>query len=261
MPAMEIHFIGSETPDNFSGGLCDEYRLSAIGSLSELAAAARTISANHPGCRALFTLDDRHQARYTSGHAANNLDLADACEEELAALPAECFEDGEYLGYLCTKAEFGICLRNFRAAVAPATFEGACAHGLALDEQALQEWLDYQQHPVTLLDQPVSALVVPVEQSYDTLAAFPNGYFTSDLDPAQNHAVARQLAQNHGYELMGVGASYLGFWRAQAADAALAQALAQDLCALYNVADRPRMAAVFAEAIIGRAHVWLRYTE
>lgn len=261
MPAMDIQFIGSETPDNFSGGLCDEYRISAIGSLNELSAAARTINANHPGCRVLFTLDDRHQARYTSGHAANTLDLGNACEQELAALPPECFENGEYLGYLCTKAEFGICLRNFRAVVAPATFEGACAHGLTLDEQAVQEWLDYQQHPLTLLDQPVSALVVPVEQSHDALAAFPNGYFTSDLDPAQNHAVARRLAQNHGYELMGVGASYLGFWRAEAADAVVAQALAQDFCALYNVAERSRMAAVFAEAIVGRDYVWLRYTE
>jgi len=260
---MDIEFRGNDQRDNPSGGLCDEYHVSGIASFTELNDTYHTLTAKHPGCRPLFTLDDRHQARYTSGHARNNLALDTATDEEIAALPAECFEDGEYLGYLSSKPEFGICLRNFLALVAPVTFADACAHGLVLDEPALQEWEDYQARPLALLDQPMSALIVPVTQGCDALAAFPNGYFTSDLDPAQNYAVARHLALAQGYELIGVGAAYLGFLRAEPASSQVAQAVAQDLCALYNVADEQceALAAVFAGAIDGREYLWVRYVE
>ncbi|MGC5698567.1 hypothetical protein J4P02_00015 [Pseudomonas sp. NFXW11] len=260
---MNIQFCANELPGNPSAGTCDEYRLSAISSLDQLLQAYHKIAAEHPGFRPLITLDDLAQARYTSGHARNNLGLDDATEQEIARLPAECFEDGEYLGYPTTKAEFEICLRNFTELVATSSFADACAHGLSLDQQALEEWREYQQNPVTLLDQPLSALLVPVEHACQALAAFPNGYFTSDLGPAQNYGVARHFAQAHGYELLGIGASYLGFFRAEPADLSVANAVAADFCALYHVADEHRQAVIstVVEAICNRTHLWLRYVE
>lgn len=112
---------------------------------------------------------------------------------------------GDYLGELSTKAEFAVCLHNFRKLTAAVSFADACAHGLTLDDEALQEWAGFQRDPVSLLDQPVSALVVPVAHAHDALAAFPNGYFSCDLGPALNSAVARHLHEVHGYALMGVG--------------------------------------------------------
>ena len=147
--------------------------------------------------------------------------------------------------------------------VAGSSFEDACAHGLTLDQPALQEWMDYQDNPVSLLDQPLSALLVPVEHACQALAAFPNGYFSCDLGPAQNYALARHFAQAHGYELMGVGASYLGFLRAAPADLHVANAVAKDFCALYNTPDENRQAVISAvvQAIRERTHLWLRYVE
>ncbi|AGL84635.1 hypothetical protein EDF83_3145 [Pseudomonas protegens] len=260
---MDIQFRGNAMPGNPAAGTCDEYSLSAISSLDELIDAYRKIAGDHPGFQPLLSLDDLPQARYTSGHARNNLGLDDASEQEIALLPAECFEQGEYLGYPTTKAEFAICLRNFTDLVAGSSFEDACAHGLTLDAPALREWVDYQQNPVSLLDQPLSALLVPVEQSYQALAAFPNGYFSCDLGPAQNFAVARHFAQAHGYELIGVGASYLGFLRAEPADLCVASAVASDFCALYNTPEEDRQAVVstVVEAVHGRTHLWLRYVE
>ncbi|WP_284185406.1 DUF4253 domain-containing protein [Pseudomonas rhodesiae] len=159
--------------------------------------------------------------------------------------------------------ESPICLRNFTRMVAGTSFEDACAHGLTLDEQALQEWIGYQNNPISLLEQPLSALLVPVQQSCQALAAFPNGYFTSDLDPAKNFAVARHFSEVHGYELMGVGASYIGFVRAEPPDISHANVVAKDFCALYNTSDedlQTRISAV-AQAISGRTHLWLRYVE
>lgn len=182
---MDIEFRGNGMRDNPSIGTCDEYGVSGITSFDDLTEARRKIAESHPGFKPLFSLDDLHQARYTSGHVRNNLGMDDASEQDIASLPPECFENGEYIGYPTTKAEFAICLRNFMNLVAATSFEDACAHGLTLDERARQEWIGYQSNPISLLDQPLSALLVPVQYSCQALAAFPNGYFTSDLDPAK----------------------------------------------------------------------------
>ena len=156
-----------------------------------------------------------------------------------------------------------MCAHGFARFAAHATFEQACAHGLSLDAQALADWTAYQDDPVSLLDQPVSALVVPVAYSYDAMAAFPNGYFTCDLGPDQNYAVARHFCREHGYELVGIGAAYLGLLRPAPPDAAQAAAIAGDFCALYNARGRAReaLAAAVIEGIAGRTHLWLRYIE
>lgn len=260
---MDIRFLGHSDPHNPSSGTCDEYSVSAITHFDELIEAHRTLAARHPGFLPLFSLDDLSQARYTSGHARHSIDLDQATPEDIARLPAQCFEKGEYLGYPTTKAEFAICLRNFTALASRSSFEDACAHGLTLDDEAIREWVAYQDDPVALLDPPLCALLVPVEHSSQALAAFPNGYFSGDLGPAQNHAVARHFTLRHGYELIGVGAAYLGFLRAEPADTAVADAVAEDFCALYNVSEENRqaLAPVFAQAISGRRHVWLRYVE
>ncbi|WP_256345014.1 hypothetical protein [Pseudomonas gingeri] len=260
---MDIRFCGNRMPGNPAEGTCDEYSLSEVSSMGDLVEAYRTIAANHPGFRPLLSLDDLSQARYTSGHARNSLGLDDATALDIAGLPPECFEHGEYIGYPTTKAEFALCFRNFTEMVATATFEEACAHGLTLDEHGLQEWVSYQENPVSLLDQPLSALLVPVEHSYQALAAFPNGYFTSDLGPAQNFAVARHFLLAHGYELMGVGASYLGFLRTAPPDLVTVNAVAADFCALYNTCHENRQSVALAviQAIVGRTYLWLRYVE
>ncbi|MGF6191761.1 DUF4253 domain-containing protein [Serratia sp. 2723] len=260
---MDIEFRGNGMSENPSVGTCDEYGVSGITSFDDLTEARRNIGASHPGFKPLFSLDDLHQARYTSWHVRNNLGMDDASEQDIAGLPPECFENGEYIGYPTTKAEFAICLRNFTNLVAATSFEDACAHGLTLDEPALQEWIGYQHNPISLLEQPLSALLVPVQHSCQALAAFPNGYFTSDLDPAKNFAVARHFSEAHGYELIGMGASYLGFMREVPSDTSVANAVAKDFCALYNTSDENLQARVskVAQAISGRTHLWLRYVE
>lgn len=260
---MDIEFRGNGMRDNPSIGTCDEYGVSGITRFDDLTEARRKIAESHPGFKPLFSLDDLHQARYTSGHARNNSGMDDASEQDIASLPPECFENGEYIGYPTTKAEFAICYRNFMNLVAATSFEDACAHGLTLDQQAMQEWIGYQSNPVSLLDQPLSALLVPVQHSCQALAAFPNGYFTSDLDPAKNFAVARHFSEAYGYELMGVGASYIGFIHAEPSDRCLANAVARDFCALYNTGDEDLQARIseVAQAISGRTYLWLRYVE
>ncbi|CRM42727.1 hypothetical protein [Pseudomonas sp. 52 E 6] len=75
--------------------------------------------------------------------------------------------------------------------------------------------------------------------------------------------LARHFSELHGYELMGVGASYIGFIRAEPPDISQADRVAKDFCALYNTGDEslPAQVRVATEAISGRRHLWLRYVE
>ncbi|MDO7900592.1 DUF4253 domain-containing protein [Pseudomonas sp. K1(2024)] len=260
---MIIQFLGNDSAHNPSSRTCDAYRLDGLTRMDELSAAGRKIAARHSGCTVLFSLDDLPQALYTSGHARLSSNLDAVSEADLGQLPPECFENGQYLGYTTTKAEFAPCLRILLRQAQALSFEALCAHGLTLDDAALEHWLAYQAKPLMLIDQPMLALAAPVEQPWQALAAFPNGYFESDLDPAQNCALARHLQQTHGYTLMGVGASYLGFTRAEAPDAAQAARVAADLCALYNVpAEQHEVRLdVLRAGIEGRSHLWVRYVE
>ncbi|WP_339420750.1 MULTISPECIES: hypothetical protein [unclassified Pseudomonas] len=99
---MDIQFCGNGTRDNPSIGTCDEYRVSGITSIDDLTGAYRKLADTHPGFKPLFSLDDLSQARYTSGHARNNLGMGDASAQDIIGLPPACFEMGEYIGYPTT---------------------------------------------------------------------------------------------------------------------------------------------------------------
>ncbi len=260
---MDVRFCGSDDDDNPARGLCDEYRLSDIASMAELRDFADRIEAERPGHRVLFSLDDVHQAIYTSGHATMKHGLDDTAGFDLSGLPDACFEDGEHRGYLTTTAEFPIRATNFARLVAGATFDDACRFDLTLDREALDDWFGFQDDPLTLPDRPVAALPVPADVPEDMLAAFPNGYFTCDLGPALNVAVARHFRKAHGYDLFGIGASWLGLWRRTPPSDAELDGITADFRALYHIDDaawrdlHPRVTT----AIAGRSHLWLRYSE
>ncbi|MBJ9975228.1 hypothetical protein IAE35_05555 [Pseudomonas sp. S75] len=259
---MNFEFLGNDSEHNPSSATCDAYWLDGLQHMADLTDAQRTLAARHPGCCILFSLDDLPQALYTSGHARMQSGIDEVRTEDLATLPASRFANGHFLGYT-GKAEFAPCLRNYLEQVSAVPFDEVCAHGLTLGDDGLSEWLTYQQAPFDLIDRLVLALVVPVEQPWQALVAFPNGYFEGDLQPTHNGALARHLQQTHGYALMGVGAAYLGFTRTQPLNASQAADVAADLCALYNVDpdQRPALRRTFSAALEDRSHLWVRYVE
>lgn len=211
----------------------------------------------------LLTLDDVPQACYTSGHAGMSLDLSESAGMDLSSLPESCFEDGEYLGYLNTPEEFFICQHNFQHAVKEASFEQACEKGLSLAEENVEEWRGYQCNPFSIFDFPIYAMLVPVQNRYDALCAFPNGYFTCDLSPMDNFAVAKRLQEKYDYFLMGVGASYLGFFRNTPLTQEQRSGLYKDLSMLYNIDDDDHQMfdTLFEQLTKPSSHLWLRYTD
>ena len=49
------------------------------------------------------------------------------------------------------------------------------------------------------------------DSSFEAAYAFPNGYFTCDLNPMENAFLSRLLSDEFGYNLIGVGTACLAF--------------------------------------------------
>ena len=255
--------FSEERPRLFSELLCDGFVVQNADRLADLVAKMRQIEAEHPGYRALVTLDNLNQACYTSGHGTMMHELDDCDGHDLSGLDPAAFEAGEHLGYLSTPSEFPIRLANLLARAEGMAFADACDL-LFWDGDPASDPVSINRQPdktLNLKDERLVVLqLVPVSRSADLIAALPNGYFMSDLNPMQNHALALHMSEQYGLELFGIGSRFLGFWAGAALEEARAEQLAADLLRLYSEAPADageQLAAVLA----GRNCVLLRYTE
>jgi hypothetical protein len=251
-------------PRTFTELLCDGVTAHNLASFADLLALHARLQQDRPDVRVLASLDNLGQAGYTSGHCieTHGLDAIDG--RDVSALPRDAFEDGEYLGFLTTRAAFPIRLENLMDAAAGVTIQAAAG---VLPWQTPGDSNDL----VTVNNDPEQALriagepevvfqFVPVKAAADALAAFPNGYFSSDLTPIQNLAVARRLEATYGLALFGVGSRFLGFRRGEPFGEAEAQALSDELVGLYEETP-PEAAGLLARVVSGRTWLLFRYTE
>ncbi len=217
--------------------LCDAYELNGALSAIDIVDFITSKSADHPKHKLLATLDWFGQASYTSIHAIHSYDLDEIEGHDISNLDPEAFEDGEHKGYFSTKSEFSIRLDNLKQKLA------------GIDIESLQgslRWKDLDQEidiaAVNInkeyeLDKASYVQIVPVMNSADAIAAFPNGYFSGDLSPMQNHTLAHYLSENFGYELFGIGASYLGFVRQDKLEGATLERMHALLSTLFDQPD------------------------
>jgi hypothetical protein len=243
--------------------ICDSFALTGVASFEQLMQAVDEYATKFPGHHMLVSLDDLGQAQYTSGHACHTHDLDDTQGHDLSALDPAAFENGEHRGYLSTPSEFFIRAANFEAKARGVDFAKACARGLTIDDDELAELVRIHEDPSEVLEQEAILWAVPLQDPALALCAFPNGYFTCDLDPFENHALARHLQTHYGYQLFGIGACCIGFRRAAPLDAQAAQALGQDIARLYNCSgDRAVSCSRQLAAIVqSRPYLFLKYSE
>lgn len=251
-------------PRTFGPLLCDGLTARNLSSFADLLVLHTRLQQEHPDHRVLASLDDLGQASYTAGHGVDYYEL-DAVEgHDLSGLGPEVFENGKHQGYLSTPAEFPIRLANLLERARDIRFEAV--FGL-LDWETSGDANDL----VTINTDPEAALRIakeqdvlfqfaPVRSAAEAIAAFPNGYFQSDLSPMQNLVLARRLEAAYGLSLFGIGARLLGFRRETGLGEDRARALANELAALY--ANTPPTAAdELARLLTGRDWLLLRYTE
>lgn len=252
---LELVPFAEARPRTFSTLLCDGVTAHNLPSFAELLALHARLQAERSGERVLASLDDLDQACYTSGHCTDVHQL-DGVEEDHSD-DEEVWDDPDQPVFADRLAR----LRQLAQGV-----DVAQAAGL-LDWDSPDDAYD----PVTVNQDPEAALLisrerqvlfqfVPVASAADAIAAFPNGYFRSDLNPMQNHAWARHLESKYGLALFGIGSRFLGFRRAWALDAGEAGALAAKIAAFYR-GTPPAAAAELARLLTGRDWLLLRYTE
>jgi hypothetical protein len=234
-------------PQTFTTLLCDGYRLDNAPSLRALLEVMREKAPLHPGARLFATLDDFPQASYTSGHATDLHQLDDTAGYDLSGLDPEAFENGEHRGYLSTKSEFFIRHGNLSRKAAALRFEDARGKMLWGVDGWDRDFFELNEPAPNLLDREIYVQIVPVAHAYETICAFPNGYFHGDLTPMEIFAVARRFEELYRYELFGIGASYVGFRRAEELPDNAAPDLAEDFLSLYS----ERQPAEVKERIIG----------
>jgi hypothetical protein len=239
--------------------LFETYVIEDYHSFEELLQTYHQFKQQHTGKSILLTLDDLGQAEYTSTHATMSHDLDDTEGYDLSNLDAAAFENGEHIGYLSTPSEFFIRKENFLKKVADVDFADACDRDLTIEPAEIELLKKINQAPIAYFDQQILVKIIPVTQSYEAICGFPNGYFTSDLNPFENYAVAKHLQQQYGYELFGIGASCIGFIRSSILDEASAKELTIDLMKLYH-APESTFQPLF-ELVRKQAHLILKYVE
>jgi hypothetical protein len=253
-------------PATFTALLCDGLTAYHLASFADLLALQVRLQQAHPGVRVLASLDNLDQAEYTSGHSLSAFDLDAVDGHDLSGLDPALFEEGEHQGYLTTPAEFPIRLANLlgQARDVPLTqLRGLLDWGGDEGGEA-GDLVTVNRDPEAALqiarERHVLFQFVPVDTAAKAIAAFPNGYFSSDLNPMQSYVLARHLEATHGLALFGVGSRFLGFRRAQAFCEDEALALAIELGDLY--ANTPPTADEdLARLLTGRDWLLIRYTE
>ena len=196
-----------------------------VGSLAALLAHVEALRAADPAHRYLCTLDDIQQGSYTSGHASQDdrlyldsppdMDWDDPVQEAAWDLQA-----------LQHRA------RQLREAQGPQRWADVCG-SLAVSASDIDALLAANRAPDLLLDDVVYIQRLPLAEGDPLIAGQPNGYFSADWDSFQNHAIHQHLAEQHGYQLLAMGAAWMALARVQPPGAAQAQALVADLRALY----------------------------
>jgi hypothetical protein len=239
--------------------LFDSFLIENFQSFDELMEVYRLYQRQNPGKTIILTLDDLGQAAYTCTHATMSQGLDDTDGYDLSGLDAACFEDGEHLGYLSTPSEFFIRKENFFKQAAGIDFSAACERGLAIDEGEIAMLAAINRSPLEFLDKQVMLMVVPVEKPYEGICGFPNGYFSSDLNPFENYALAKHLLEKYNLALFGIGASLLGFVGSAPLDGHTAKALMADLSELYDTTEAAL--GKLLPAIQGKHCLFLKYIE
>lgn len=241
------------------GNLFDIFQIEGCTSFDELITLYYKLQENNIGKSILLTLDDLGQAEYTSTHTKMMHDLDDTEGYDLSVVDAAAFEEGEHIGYLSTPSEFFIRKQNFLKRASSVDYASVSERGLTIEEDELRLLADINKSPMAYLDKRILLAVIPVEKPYETICGFPNGYFSGDLDPFENYALAKRFYDNYGYKLFGMGASLLGFIREKIPDDQQTQELAADLMEIYN--SKVDISAKLIEIIKGNNHFFIKYTE
>ena len=201
-----------------------------------------------PSSRILVSFDDYHQACYTSMHASNGDRLCYSPEQENVDYDSPKYYQDEFEHFLHVIRTSGKL--DF----------SALSGKIRLTEEDVKILTVVNMNPLAVCDLPVRLLRVPVEKSSELFAAFPNGYFTCDFNTFENKALCEHWTEAFGYQLIGIGASFLVFARKEPLTEAQAGAVVAQMAGLYGL-DNEQFLAPLKEVLMRQNYMFLPYVE
>lgn len=203
--------------------------------------------------RLLFTVADSCQMFYTSGHSMMNFGIdKDALSEH---------GRNEEYGFDVCPAKMR---ENFLKKAVSSSFESACKKGTGIDSDAFEILDRYTSDPNTCVDESSYIFAVPAEAQDPwaiVLYGLPNGYFSVDLNPFENYALALRLEARYHCRLVGMGASVLVFRRLKALSEEQQDALVADLDRLYGGVEQQDDLKILKGHVQNSPFLFVKYTE
>jgi hypothetical protein len=241
--------------------LCDRYRAGSLTSSRELIDVYRALKSQQPDVSFLFTLDDLGQACYTSMHAKSSHNLDEIEGFDLSTLGPECFDEGGHKGYLTSKSELFIREANYLRGVRDTSLADVLSKQISPYEVSVDDFVSANENIAGILDEEIYVLAVERPHGYQALYAFPNGYFSCDLNPFETFVMAKHMQEQFGYVLVGIGASRLAFLAEEKLEESGVHRLLSFLRELYACEWDEDMHASAKDCVTRGGLLVLRYTE
>jgi hypothetical protein len=243
--------------------LCRWYKVNKVNdlNLNDLINTYNSLKNQNPASSFLFTLDNINQACYTSMHSTMSNNLDDTNGYDLSSLNASCFEDGTHKGCLSNLSEFFIRKDNFKKGIDKTTLSNVYEKGISLFHDSIDDFKTANDDVISIIDKRIYILEVDVNNSYETLFAFPNGYFSCDLDPFENYLFAKHMQTEFDYRLFGIGASHIAYIKTKELTDDRIQKLIEFLQKIYRNQFDMVLINLLNHYIKNNALLVLRYTE
>lgn len=241
--------------------LCEYYRIHDLTDINDLLDEIKSLSQESSDYRFIMTLDDIGQASYTSMHSkmSNGLYGGKWLDNENID---PSWMDGNFLrDDLNFEQNFLIRRLGFKHGLSSVQFEDIFEKILFLDDDSREEIIESNKDPLAIVDKEIYLLKVPVENSYEAIYSFPNGYFKCDLSPFENYRLAEHLEKEYGFFLFGLGASYISFIKGPNFDANNIDRILALLSKMYLEDEDKEFVDFMRNSILNRDVLTLRYSE
>lgn len=227
--------------------LCEYFTVHNLSNIQDLIDTLENLIVKSQGFRFLITLDDINQSTYTSMHSVINYDL-----------DGEDWIDNENLNI---ENKFIIRKLGFKHNLKEVEFEDIFNKILFLNEDSKKEFMNANKNLLSIIDKKVYLLKIPVEQSYESIFAFPNGYFDCDLSPFENYYLSKYMSEKYDYHLIGMGASYISFLKGIKFKNDKIDELVKFLMKLYVEENDEELSIFLKQTIFNQKILTLKYSE
>jgi hypothetical protein len=244
---MKVTFAPKDTLHAFDTPNCDAWVIENAPDFDAFVAVYEEKSALAGPDFCLFSsFDDYDQACYTSGHAMEKYQLDPLYEDD----PPEPSCD----------AKFQAIFKKFKSLTEQSNFCDLAGKLIGYNDlKAIAFLTKINKDPSLCFDTEMVMQIVPVGNPEDAMAAFPNGYFTDDLTPFENHTLAKHLREKHGYSLIAIGAQYMCFYRREPATKIIATETVTSVATLFEAKVGEQLAEKLGAALIGQQHLILPF--